>query len=655
MLLDLRETVRNSKPIKYTLITLICIPFALVGIGSYFSGGTATPVAEVNGQPIVPQQLERAYQQQRQQLARMFGGQLPPALANETLLREQALQQLITQQVLEGEVENQRFAVGDETLGRSIRELPNFQVDGKFDSETYQLQLRSSGLSVAAFEQSYRDDTAINQFRSGISDTSFTLPQEAEQLSALARQTRTVEAVRFDFEKAKNGIESTDEEIVAYFESNKDSYTFPQRAKIEYIELNVDDLADAVDVSESDAQAYYDENRGNFIRAEQREASHILLSSDEGNADDQIAELAKVKERIEAGESFADLAKEISDDVGSADLGGSLGTISPGSMVAEFEEAVFSLEAVDSVSDPVVTEFGVHLIKLDAIVPESGKPFEEVSADIIDTLKQNEADSSYFELRELLIEYSFDNPDSLEATSEATGLAVKTSDWLDSDTDSGPVLSNPLVSQAMFSDEVLQDGINSELIEIDSRHVVVLRVAEHEGPRPKTIDDVREEVADTLNGEKATEMLGTLRDAAIESLMAGGTAAQIAGSDDFATAIEQVVLDRSSTEFDRNVISEVFGLPKPGGDVITHVSAAANGDLLALRLDSINVPDMPESHSGDDSTDDAMAAAPVRGVVEPGADPRRGGTEFEVFLESLRAKAEIDISTEPYESPYASY
>ena len=209
MLLDLRETVRNSKPLKYSLITLICIPFALVGVGSYFSGGTAASVAEVNGVAIDQQQLERAYQQQRQQLARMFGGQLPEAFANEGALREQALQQLITQQVLVSEVAKQNFAVGDATLGRAIRNLPNFQVDGKFDTETYQMQLRASGLSVPAFEQSYRDDTALNQFRTGVTQTSFTLPQEADRLSALGRQTRTIEGVRLDFEKAKSGINST--------------------------------------------------------------------------------------------------------------------------------------------------------------------------------------------------------------------------------------------------------------------------------------------------------------------------------------------------------------------------------------------------------------------------------------------------------------
>lgn len=644
MLLDLRETVRNSKPLKYSLITLICIPFALVGIGSYFSGGTAIPVAEVNGVSIDRQQLERAYQQQRQQLARMFGGQLPEAFANETLLREQALEQLITQQVLESEVAKQKFAVGDDTLGRAIRQLPNFQVDGKFDSETYQMQLRASGLSVPAFEQSYRDDTALNQFRAGVTDTSFTLPQESERLSALARQERTIDAVQFDFAKAKSGITSTDEEAATYFEANKDSYKFPQRAKIQYIELNNEELAALVDVSDEQAQTYYDENRGTFIRPEQRDASHILLSADEGDADDQVAELIKVKARIEAGESFADIAKELSDDVGSSELGGSLGTIFPGAMVPEFEEALYAIGAVGEVSDPVVTEFGVHLIKLDAIQEESGKPFDEVRDDIVASIKQTEADATYFDLRELLVEYTFDNPDSLEAASEATGLKIKESDWLDSDTESGPVLSNRLVTQAMFSDEVLGDDINSELIEVAPRHVLVLRVAEHNEPRPKTLEDVRDQIVDTLNSDKATQMLTVHQKAAQEQLASGVAAADVAAAliaeaGDYVSSIEQLSLTRTSTELDRNVIGDIFGLAKPGAESVTHLATLPSGDLLALRLDAVTVPDLVEPAEGDEPV------APVRGVLAAGADPRRGGTEFEILLESLRGKADIDISS----------
>jgi len=636
MLLDLRETVRNSKPIKYTLITLICIPFALVGIGSYFSGGTATPVAEVNGEPISPQDLERAYRQQRQQLAQMFGGQLPQALDNESMLRQQALDQLVTQQVLESEVVNQKFAVGDATLGRAIRNLPNFQVDGKFDTGTYQNQLRASGLSVPAFEQSFRDDTALNQFRTGISDTSFTLPQEAERLSALTRQTRTIEAVRYDFEKAKGTTEVSDEEVAAYFDENKDSYTFPQRAKIQYIELSSDELANAVDISEEQAKEYYEENRGNFIRPEQRGASHILLSAEEGDEDDQIETLLKVKERIASGESFADLAKEFSDDVGSAELGGSLGTISPGAMVPEFEEAVYALEAVDSVSEPIVTDFGVHLIKLDSIDGEAGKPFEEVSEDIITTLKQSEADATYFELRELLVEYSFDNPDSLSASEDATGLEIKTSDWLDSDTDSGPVLSHPALAQAIFSEEVLNEEINSELIEVAPRHVVVIRIAEHEDPRPKTIDDVREDLIDTIKGDKATSLLAELQEASVTKLASGSPAGELVGADEFSTALGQLVLDRNATDLDRELVTNIFALPKPGSEPVTHAATLSNGDLVALRLDSVDVPpSVAES--------DAEAAATISASIEAGANPRLGGTEFEVLLQSLRERADVEM------------
>ena len=641
MLLDLRETVRNSKPIKYTLITIIIIPFALVGIGSYLSGGSVPPVAEVNGQPINQQQLDQAYQQQRQQLARMFGGQLPEAFANEGRLRQQALQQLISQQVLESEVANQKFAVGDATLGRAIRNLPAFQIDGRFDSETYQTQLRASGMSVPVFEQSFRDDTAMNQFRMGISDTSFTLPSEAERLLALARQTRTVEGVRFDVAKARETIEVTDEEVAAYFEENKESYKFPERAKIRYIEIDSAAIAAGIQITEEEAKTYYDENRGSFILPEQRSVSHILLS-DDGSEEERSKKLSELKVRVEGGESFADLAKEFSDDVGTADLGGSLGIITPGTMDPQFEDAVFGLASEGDISEPVVSQFGVHLIQLDSITPESGKPFEEVKDEIIAERQQNEADREFFDLREQISEQAFDNPDSLEPAADATGLEIKTSDWLDSDTDSGSVLSNPQLMAAVFSPEVLNDELNSEVIEVGDRHVVVLRVLEHEAPRQKTLEDVRDEVVASLKSKRAVEMLKIRQDAALAKLAEGESAADIAEGDEFATAIEQVVLGRQSTELEGGVVSSIFSLPKPAadGDPVTTAESLSNGDLLALRLDSVDVPELASPEEGADATAESLPSA------EPaGPNARLGGTEFEVLLESLRNSADVEIKS----------
>lgn len=636
MLLDLRETVRNSKPIKYTLITLICIPFVLVGIGSYFSGGSAAPVAEVNGQEIDQYQLERAYQQQRQQMASMFGGQLPEAFANESMLRQQALQQLISQQVLESEVAKQKFAVGDKTLGRAIRGLPNFQVDGKFDMATYEMQLRESGMSVPMFEQSFRDDTALNQFRTGISDTSFTLPSEAERLDALGRQTRTVESVRYDFDLAKENIEVDEDQISAHFEETKDNYEFPERAKIEYIELAASDIAANIEINEEQALAHYENNRGNYVLAEQREASHILLNVDDKSEQEQISALEAIRKRVEDGESFADLAKEFSDDIGSAGSGGSLGVISPGAMVAEFERAVFDLQSEGDLSDPVVTDFGVHLISLDKIRPETGELFEDVKDEIISTLQQDEADREFFDKREQLIEQAFDNSGSLGPASDATGLEIKTSDWLDSETQSGPVLSHPAVASAMFSEDVLGNGNNSDSVDVGDRHIVFLRVLEHEGPRPKTLDDVREELTDTLKGDIATEQLTELAEAALEELVSGKKAADVAGEDSLAEVFEQTVVDRQSTLFDTAVISRIFSLAQPGtADVIADTLTLADGDQMALRLDAV---DIAEAESAEDD------APPVAGVLEAGANVRLGGIEFEAMMESMRTSADVEIS-----------
>ncbi len=639
MLLDLREKVRSSKPIKYTLITLISIPFVLFGIGSYFSGGAYPTVAEINGQEIDQRQLDRAYQQQRQQMAQMFGGQLPEAFDNDSMLRQQALQQLVTQQVLEGEVVEQNFAVGDETLGRAIRNMPGFQVEGRFDSEAYQNALRSSGMSVPMFEQSFRDDTAINQFRSGISSTSFILPQEAQRLAELGRQTRTIEAVSFSFADASEAIEVSEEDVTAYFDENKDNYQFPERAKIQYIELNSDDIAEQIEISDEEAEQYYEDNRASYMLSEQREASHILLDLEDSDAQDNIAALNELKERIAGGESFEDLAGELSDDVGSAELGGSLGVIAPGAMVPEFEQAVFALTEPGELSEPVTTEFGVHLIRLDSITPESGKPFDEVRDEIISTMQQNQADSEYFELREQLVEQSFDNPDSLEPASDATGLEILTSDWLDSETDSGEVLSHPQVQSAMFSDEVLQEEVNSELIDVSDRHVVVLRVTEHEGPRPKSLDDVREEVTETLKGERATEQLAELVDSALETLAAGESASSAAEGESLATVHEQVVIDRQSNLFDRGVVSRIFSLPQPDGETVTERVTLASGDQMALRLDTVAIPDP----ANDEEPQADEPPIPVAGVDEAGFSPRLGGTEFQALMESLRNEADVEI------------
>lgn len=698
MLLDIRETVRNSKPIKYTLIGLICVPFALVGIGSYFAGGSVQPVAKVDGRPIDAQALDRAYRQQRQRFAQVFGGRIPAALDDEALLRRQALEQLVNERVLADEVADMRFAVGDDTLGRAIRERPEFQTDGRFDKDRY-TQLVTGAGGVAAFEAQYRDETAMDQFRSGVVATGFTLPAEAARVDALARQTRTIDALRFDLDTAKAAVRISDGDVAARFEKGAADYMFPPRVRVAYIELSADTIADTLDVSEGDAQAWYEANKARFVTPATREASHILFAVDDpGKADAVAAKVAEAKEvraRIEAGESFEDLAKALSADTGSAASGGSLGAISPGLMVAPFEEAVDALQTEGELSEPVVTEFGVHLIRLDRIVPESGRSFDEMRDEAFAGAKRDAADAEFGELREALTEAAFDQPESLEAASTATGLPVQESGWLDADTDSGPVLSNPAVQTAAFSDDVRQDGNNSEPVEIGERHVVVLRTIEDEGERPKALEDVRDQVAEALRAERAEASLDRqAADSAValaggadpvalarepapganDGDAAAGEAADTAASgtadavasgtaagapDDaangVATAISGEVLTRDATGFDPATVAQLFAASAPApGAPSTGTSTLADGDRLAWRITAVERSDVASgAAAGTPAAEAAPGAAPGDApsataggppATPSGADPRLGGVEFSALLESLRDRADVELS-----------
>lgn len=637
MLLDIRETVRNSKPIKYTLITLICIPFALVGIGSYLGGSAYTDVAEVDGVPINDAQVDRAYNGLKQQYQQMFGGNIPENLLSDESIRQQALDRLVTEIVVNNTVEEQKFAVGDETLSRAIRNNPQFQVDGKFDKETYEDRIRGSLDSVGNYEESLRASAAITQFRAGVMATNFELSNELEQLAALKAQTRTIDYVRFSTEKAVENIEVTDDQVSAYFDENADGYQFPQRAKLDYIELKKSDLAAAIEVTDEEVESHYADNTSDFITTPAvRETSHILLEvADAGDTDEvaeKTAELDAIKARIAAGEAFGDLAKEFSDDIGSAQAGGSLGLLEGDYLEPQYIDAANELTTVDELSGAVKTRFGIHLIKLDKYEPEVITPFEEAKDDIVSLLQNNAADNEFLELRTAMEESVASDPESLEVAADAANVEIMKSDWIDIDSQTDPVLSNPMVVSAAFSEEVLENQNNSDVIELNPGHILSLRVIEHEEPRPKTLDDVKEEVTNTLKREGAEEQLEEAAKAAVALMLKGTPVSKIAKDDDTATATSNEVLTRDSSVIDANAVSEIYALAKPSpGKVLVKSIAMQNGDRVAYALKAVETP---ESEAGDTEEEAPQA---------PSNQANLGEAELAAMIANLRENADVTI------------
>ena len=644
MLLDIRETVRNSKPLKYTLITIICIPFVLFGVGSYFSGGGAGYAAKVDGVEISGQEFDQAYSQQRARLAQMFGGQIPAGFADETAIRQQALDGLLTQQVLRNTVADHKFTVSDTTLAKAIQDVPAFQNEGSFDKERYVQQLRSNGMSVDQFEYSFREDTALAQFRSGVVDTSFSLAGEQQRADALTNQIRLVDTLTFPIDAEIEAAEVSDEEIQSRFDTNADSYEFPERTKIRYLLLDAAELATDIEIDDADAEQYFEDNRSAYLVPEERKASHILLSLDEdASAEDLEAaanKLGDIQSRIEAGESFADLAKEFSDDPGSAETGGSLGAIAPGVMVPEFEAAVFSLAEAGQLSDQVRTDFGLHLIKLDEIVAERGKSFEEVKDEIRSTMQTRQANDEFLDLSDALTEQSFDNPESLEAAADATGLEIIESGWIDGTADSDPAVADPAILAAAMSEDVKDTGNNSEVIELGPQRVIVLRSADYEGPRPKTIDDVREQLLDEIKAEKAGAVLDEAVAGATTQLQEGGAIVDIAEAAGGVAATD-LKLSLQSADVDRQVVSRLFELVKPAADKpVLETVTLANGDRVLTVFRGIGTPEDAESAT----EGEANAEASVAEAPKAGADPHLGTTEFTLLLDTLRANSEIETN-----------
>jgi len=395
MLLDLRDGIRNSKWLKYLLVTVICIPFALFGIGSYFSGGGPDYAAKVNGEKVSLGAFQNAYQTENARMRQMFGGQIPEGFNAVSMIGNQAMNSVITQEVL-----------------------------------------RQSTVENGLAEQ-YRVDLVMQQLQNTSMSTSFALPNEEDRVKTLRDQKRKLSYISLDVAKKAESIEVSDDDISAHYDENTSLYNNPEKVIIEYIELNIDDLKGDIEVTDADLNGYYDSNKSQWVAPEQRDASHILLSLDSDASDSDVeekeAEALALIDRLNAGEAFEDLAREFSDDTGSAENGGSLGEFGQGVMVPPFEEAAFSMQEGE-LSAPVRSDFGFHIIKLNKIIAERGKSFDEVKEEVEDLFRSEAAETRYFEVSEQLQNAAYENSDSLEPAADETGLEVETSDWVDSTT-----------------------------------------------------------------------------------------------------------------------------------------------------------------------------------------------------------------------------
>jgi peptidyl-prolyl cis-trans isomerase D len=532
MLQAIRERAQGW--IAWVIVILISIPFALWGVQEYLGVGAEPVVASVDGEDITERELDRRFQQFRMELRERLGGAYRPELFDDAKLRQEVLQDMIRSNLILQSSLAMGLRAGDTQVRAAILGVPSFQRDGRFSKEAYERALSFQSMSSAQFEQRIRGSLLSSQITQVVTSSEFISDKEIADAIRLRNQQRKLSYVlipKADFEYRDDIAES---EIDAYYQANQPLFQAPEQVKLEYLVLDQQALMAEESIDEQALQVLYDERIEAYKTPERRRARHILVSvaadADAAAEQQARAKIDAIRARIAAGEDFADVASELSEDPGSAAQGGDLGFFERGIMDPAFEEPAFAL-APEVLSEPVRSAFGYHLIEVTGIEAEAVKPFAEVKEELARVYHADQLERQYLDLAERLGNLTYENPDSLTPAAEALSLPIQTSDWIGRVGGEG-LLAQPKVVGAAFSDDVLGQGNNSEVVEINDKgahQAVVVRVIEHQEAAVRPFAEVKDEIVQTLRDEKTRAAVKAEAEALAQRLKIGESLTDVAG------------------------------------------------------------------------------------------------------------------------------
>lgn len=620
MLQNIRDNSQGW--IAKTIIGVIVVLMAFTGVEAIFQATTNSQnAAKVNGEEISQSELSQAVDMQRRQLMQQLGKDFDASLLDEKMLRDSALKGLIDRKLLLQGAEDSKFAFSEAALDQVILQTPEFQVDGKFSAERFDQVIRQLGYSRMQFRQMLAQEMLIGQLRAGLAGSGFVTDAQVLAFARLEKQTRDFASLNVKADPA--AVKLTDDEVKAYYDEHAKEFMTPDQVVIDYLELKKASFFDQVSVKDEDLQAAYQKETANL--SEQRRAAHILIEVNDKVTEAQAkAKIEEIQARLAKGEKFEALAKEFSQDPGSANNGGDLGFAGPGVYDPAFETALYAL-AKDQVSVPVRTDFGFHLIKLLGVEAPEVPTLASLKDKLTRELKTQQVEQRFVEATKQLEDSSFEASD-LAQPAQDLKLTVHTSKPFGREGGEG-VAANRAVITAAFSPEVLDEGANSTAIELDPETVIVLRAKEHLKPAQLPLESVAASIRVQLTKEHASAAAKTKAEELIVSLRDGKTPLDKA-IDGQSWKVTQAAT-RGQEGVDPTVLQALFRMPKPAAkDKPTFSNVTlADGSLVIVRLDGVN-----------------EAAAPTE---EEKAQYRRflasriGQQDFAAYRKLLESQAEI--------------
>lgn len=583
MLQNLRDNLRGA--VAVIIIGLMVVPLVLFGVDAIFvNHSDVSEVAKVNGAAITEVDLQRAIALRQNQMRAQFGDDLPPQLLAPENLRDSVLDGLIRRQLLTQAVERGGMVMPQAVVNQIIVTAPEFQIDGRFNPDLYRERVYNVGYTPAGYRRQLAQDMVLNQHVVGLTESGFITEAELSRFAALSQQERSFYYLTIPLASIEAKVEITEDRARSYYDEHKGEFRNPEQVEIEYLEANLDEIMSQIEVSEEKVRAQYQQEVAAFQAQTERHAAHILIEP-HGGAEQAVLE--EIQQKLNAGEDFATLAEEYSEDFGSRGLGGDVGFTDGTAFPRAFEEALAQLE-VGEVSKPVRTDAGYHLIKLLEVRGAEPPSFEEAKSRIANILKRSEAEARFFELTQDLADVTF-SADSLEEAGSLIGLERKVAGPFSRDGGFG-IASNPLVVAAAFSPEVLEEGHASEVLELGPGDAVVVRVIDHQQARILAFDEVRTEIERILKRETAVVEAADIAKSLEDEIASGKSVEDVAREHGYEWQVS-LNTQRSAAGVNRNILQEVFSLPRPEGESVIASFPTSGGNYTVVSLTEVKPGD----------------------------------------------------------------
>ncbi|MDP0563253.1 MAG: SurA N-terminal domain-containing protein [Candidatus Endonucleobacter sp. (ex Gigantidas childressi)] len=616
--------------VTIVIIAVIAFMMAITGLETLGPNPSNPNIASVNGQDITQEQLYRFLDQQKRMLMGQMGDQFDPSMIDDKVFTEAVLRSLVDRTLQLQDAKQQNMSIDLKALDSIIISMPEFQNKGRFDQNQFKMLIRNIGMTPTQFKDMMREEKLLIQLREGLSASEFITTTEMMRLDSLENQTRDVSWLELASDPVRKAVEISNDEILSFYNANQNQFVVPEKVVVSYIEINKAELAETINISDEDIdreyQAHIADIKAGFV--DKQKVSSILIEAGSKRKPEEAQKRAnEVIQKLKKEADFEKLAKEYSDDLVTAEKGGNMGFIQKGFYGDAFDQAVANLK-VGQTSGIIETSYGLHIIKLTERAQQELPSVKELRDNIINSLKDREVENLFFEKNRQLADISFEAMD-LSQPSEQLGLTIKTTKAFDRNGGSG-ITANQKIITASFSNDVLVDRINSEVIELSPQISLVLRVKEYYESQLTPLDNVTSSIITSITSEKTQKQLQEKAEQLIANIKSGDAqkAAETAGL----SWSETKRVNRRQPSINHQILSKAFKMPYPVTDKpeVTY-TALLNGDIAIILLSAV----YPGEHK---EADEKIMAAREKYIAK-----NNGRNIYIEYLKGLKDDGNVNI------------